>query len=94
VREPEIAAHRLSAAILVLADDGTIGIKTVDPDGTVRFHRAEVAKAETDAVWLAGLPERLQIITTGQGFVAVGEKVGVEIVPEETTIATPVREPA
>ena len=38
VREPEIAAHRVSAAILVLADDGTIGIKTVDPDGIVRFY--------------------------------------------------------
>jgi membrane fusion protein, multidrug efflux system len=87
VREPEIAAHRVSAAILVLADDGTIGIKTVDPDGIVRFHPAKVAKAETDAVWLAGLPERLQVITSGQGFVAVGEKVGVEVVPEEPAAA-------
>ncbi len=87
VREPEIAAHRVSAAILVLADDGTIGIKTVDPKGIVRFFPARIVKAETDAVWLAGLPERLQVITTGQGFVAVGEKVGVEIVPEEPAAA-------
>ena len=88
VREPEIAAHRVSAAILVLADDGTIGIKAVDPDG----HRAASTrpgscKAETDAVWLAGLPERLQVITTGQGFVAAGEKVGVEVVPDEPAAA-------
>ena len=87
VREPEIQAHRVSAAILVLADDGTIGIKAVDPDGIVRFHPARIAKAETDAVWLAGLPERLQVITTGQGFVAAGEKVGVEIVPDEPEAA-------
>jgi multidrug efflux system membrane fusion protein len=94
VREPEVAAHRVSAAILVLADDGTIGIKSVDPDGRVRFHRAEIAKAETDAVWLAGLAERLRIITTGQGFVAVGESVGVEIVPEEPAVAMPGQVPA
>jgi multidrug efflux system membrane fusion protein len=93
VQEPELAAHRVSAAILVLADDGTIGIKAVDPDGTVRFYPAEVAKAETDAVWLAGLPERLQVITSGQGFVAAGEKVGVEVVPPETA-AAPTRAPA
>ena len=60
VREPELLAHRVSAAILVLADDGEIGIKAVDADGIVRFYPARIAKAETDAVWLAGLPERLQ----------------------------------
>jgi membrane fusion protein, multidrug efflux system len=83
VREPEQMAHRVSAASLVLADDGEIGIKTVDADGVVRFYPARIAKAETDAVWLAGLPERLQVIVTGQGFVAAGEKVGVETVPAE-----------
>jgi multidrug efflux system membrane fusion protein len=87
VREPEISAHRVSAAILVLADDGEIGIKAVDPDGTVRFYPASIAKAETDAVWLAGLPERLQVITTGQGFVAAGERVDVEVVPDEPAAA-------
>ena len=92
LREPEVAAHRVSAASLVLADDGTIGIKTVDPDGTVRFHPARIAKADTEAVWLAGLPERLQVITTGQGFVAVGEKVGVEVVTD--TVATAAGDPA
>ena len=57
VREPSLLAHRVSAAILVLADDGEIGIKAVDPDGIVRFYPAQIAKAETDAVWLAGLPD-------------------------------------
>ena len=52
------------------------------PKGIVRFHPARIVKAETDAVWLAGLPERLRVITTGQGFVAEGEKVRVEVVPE------------
>jgi multidrug efflux system membrane fusion protein len=83
VREPAVRAHRISAASLVLADDGTVGIKAVDQGGIVRFHPARIVKAETGAVWLGGLPERLQVITTGQGFVAAGEKVGIEIVPAE-----------
>jgi membrane fusion protein, multidrug efflux system len=90
IREPEVAAHRVSAAALVLADDGTIGIKAVDEGGTVRFFPAVIAKAETDAVWLAGLPARLQVITTGQGFVAAGEKVDVELVPDEAPAAAAV----
>jgi membrane fusion protein, multidrug efflux system len=87
VREPPVPAHRISAATLVLADDGTVGIKAVDASGTVRFHPARIVKAETDAVWLGGLPEELRVITTGQGFVAEGEKVRVEVVPgaAETT---------
>jgi multidrug efflux system membrane fusion protein len=87
VREPTLLAHRISAAILVLADDGEIGIKAVDAGGTVRFFPALVAKAETDAVWLAGLPEQLSVITTGQGFVAAGEQVGIEVVPAEPEAA-------
>jgi len=77
VREPEVPAHRVSAAVLILADDGTVGIKAVEPDGTVSFHPARIVKAEADAVWLGGLPERLRVITTGQGFVAPGERVDV-----------------
>ena len=83
VREPEVAAHRISAAALVLGDDGTIGVKSVGDDGRVRFHKALIAKSEIDAVWLAGLPERVRLITTGQGFVAEGELVGIEVVPAD-----------
>ena len=79
--EPAILAHRVSAAILVLADDGEIGIKALDADGAVRFNPAQIVKADTDGVWLAGLPARLRFITIGQGFVAAGQQVGVEVVP-------------
>ena len=65
----------------------------VNFDSNIALAKAKVAKAETDAVWLAGLPERLQVITTGQGFVAVGEQVGVEVVPQET-VAVPAGAPA
>lgn len=77
IREPEQPAHRFSAAVLVLADDGTVGIKAVDERDIVRFYPARIVRSEPDAVWLGGLPERLRVITTGQGFVAAGEQVEV-----------------
>jgi multidrug efflux system membrane fusion protein len=74
-----VRAHRISAAMLVLADDGTLGIKAVDAEGIVRFHPARIVRSETDAVWLGGLPDELKVIVTGQGFVAAGEAVEVEM---------------
>ncbi len=89
LREPEQPAHRISAAALVLADDGQIGIKAVDEAGRVVFHPARIVRSETDAVWLGGLPEHLRVIVTGAGFVAAGETVNVELAPEATPEATP-----
>lgn len=80
-REPPVMAHEVSAGSLVLADDGRVGIKAVDEAGIVTFHQARIVKAGTDSVWLAGLPEELRLISTGQGFVAEGQRV--EAVPAE-----------
>ena len=80
------AAHRVSAGLLVLDDAGAIGVKAVDDDGVVTFHPARVVRAEADAVWLAGLPERVRLITVGQGFVRPGDRV--RPVAETDTAAT------
>lgn len=77
-----VPAHRVSAALLALDDQGVIGVNAVDDRGVVTFHPAQVVRAEADAVWLAGLPERLRLITVGQGFVRAGERV--HPVPETT----------
>ena len=71
----EVAAHRLSPGLLTLNDDGVLGIKAVDDEDVVVFHPARVVRAQADAVWLAGLPERLRVITVGQGFVRAGDRV-------------------
>ena len=49
----------------------------MDEQDIVRFYPARIVRSEPDAVWLGGLPERLRVITTGQGFVAAGEQVEV-----------------
>ncbi|MEF2550892.1 efflux RND transporter periplasmic adaptor subunit [Aurantimonas sp. A2-1-M11] len=77
----ETPAHFISAALLALGPDGTLGVKAVDEDETVSFHPIELVRAETDGIWAAGLPEELRIISVGQGFVAAGETVRV-VAPE------------
>jgi membrane fusion protein, multidrug efflux system len=75
-----VDGHRLSPGVLTLNDAGVLGVKAVDEAGVVVFHPATVVRAEADAVWLAGLPERLRLITVGQGFVRAGDRV--QAVPE------------
>lgn len=93
VQRPAVAAHRISAGTLVLADDGRVGVKAVDADDTVRFHPGAIVKADTDALWLGGLPDELRLVTTGQGFVAAGERVRVVLVEPESAAAA-AQEPA
>lgn len=68
-------AHRLSPAALALDEAERIGVKSVDGEGVVRFHPVEIVRAEAGAVWVAGLPERVRVITVGHGFVRAGERV-------------------
>lgn len=71
----ETTAHFLSPAILSLGTDGTLGIKTVDADKTVVFTPIEIERAQTDGIWVSGLPDTADIITIGQGYVNNGEVV-------------------
>ena len=71
----EITAHFLSPAILSLDTDGTLGIKTVDADNTVVFAKVKIERAQTDGIWVSGLPDTANIITIGQGYVTNGDKV-------------------
>jgi membrane fusion protein, multidrug efflux system len=80
-----LPAHKVSSALLVLDDAGEIGVRAVDDAGVVRFHPAKVVRSEAEAVWLAGLPERLRLITVGQGFVTSGQAVTPVIEDSQTS---------
>lgn len=67
--------HFISPAILSLGTSGDLGIKTVLEDNTVAFSPVAIVRAQTDGVWVSGLPESAQIITVGQGFVNAGDVV-------------------
>ncbi|SEN78060.1 membrane fusion protein, multidrug efflux system [Loktanella fryxellensis] len=70
-----VSAHFVSPAILSLDTDGTLGIKTVEAENVVAFHPVTIVQAQTDGIWIAGVPDEAQIISIGQGFVNDGETV-------------------
>jgi multidrug efflux system membrane fusion protein len=74
----EVSAHKIPASLLSLADNGDVGVKFVGDDDRVVFTRAHIVRSDGDAVWVSGLPERIRLITRGQGFVNAGEPVVVE----------------
>jgi multidrug efflux system membrane fusion protein len=81
----QVEAHRVSAGLLSLDDNGEVGIKALADDDTVVFYPARIVRAEADAVWLIDLPRQLRLITVGQGFVRPGDHV--RTLSEETPAA-------
>ena len=71
----ETRAHFVSPAILSLDTNGTLGVKTVNDENKVVFNKIAIVRAQTDGIWIAGLPDEAEIITIGQGFVNDGETV-------------------
>ncbi len=71
----EATAHFLSPSIVSLDTEGTLGIKTVNDADVVEFFPIEVVRAQIDGIWVTGLPETVDVITVGQGYVGKGETV-------------------
>ncbi len=60
----------------IVFGDEELGIrKVLDVDNIVTLMPVEIVKSERDKVWVTGLPDNVNIITVGQGFVAPGDKV-------------------
>ena len=68
-------AHRISAALLVLDDEGNTGVRTVSEAGVVVFYQVDLISESSDGVWVAGLPEVVDLIVVGQQTVVAGERV-------------------
>lgn len=84
-----VRAHKLPASLLSLADDGAVGVKHM-VNGKVVFTIADIVRADGDAVWVSGLPDTMQLITRGQGFVTAGSEVNAQLEDAAATApATP-----
>jgi len=68
-------AHLVSPAVLTLDKDGAVGVKAVNDEGVVVFHRIEIVADTPEGIWLGGLPEVVTLITVGQEFVLPDQKV-------------------
>ena len=67
-------AQKISPGILVLDDSGAVGVRAV-AGGIVRFLPVHIVSDGPDGMWVAGLPDRVNVITVGQEFVINGERV-------------------
>ncbi len=77
-------AHLLPASAMTLNDEGTLGIRVVDADQIARFMPVTRLRDTVAGVWLAGLPETVDVITVGQEFVTEGVPVRVTYETEPT----------
>ncbi|HEY4126105.1 MAG TPA: efflux RND transporter periplasmic adaptor subunit [Rhizomicrobium sp.] len=74
-----VKAQQISPGILVLDDSGTVGVRAV-VGGKVAFLPVQIISDGPEGMWIAGLPDKVTVITIGQEFVSDGEKV--ETVPD------------
>lgn len=75
----KIKAHAVSPALLSINDNGQMSIKTLSQN-TVKQQPVSVVRSEQDKVWITGLDDNTIVITSGQGFVKVGEQVDAEVI--------------
>lgn len=71
----QIQAHFLPPSLLTLDNSGHLGIKSVDDNDRVVFHRVRILADKQNGIWVDGLPETVNLITVGQEFVKTGQKV-------------------
>jgi membrane fusion protein, multidrug efflux system len=83
-----ITVHLLSPALLGLDDAGNIGVKSVDSRNRVQFHPVEVVDSGNAGISVSGLPEEIQLITIGGGFVKPGELVEPVTAPPRAGLTT------
>jgi len=72
---PDIYAHDISPSLLTLADDGAVGVKTVNSADRVDFYPVDIVGSSDDGILVTGLPDSVRVITIGHGFVTVGQTI-------------------
>ena len=71
----KVKAHKISPSILLLNDDGKLGIRIVDVDNEVKFIEITILEDSEEGLWVTDIPDQIEIIIQGQGFVEDGQKV-------------------
>ena len=71
----ELKAHKIPPSILTLQDDGTVGVKAINQENIVVFFPTTAVKDTIDGIWVSGLPDKVNLIVTGQEYVVVGEQI-------------------
>ena len=75
IKGSELKAHKIPPSILTLLDDGTVGVKAVDNENIVIFYPTKTIKDTIDGMWVSGLPEKVNLIVSGQEYISLGDTV-------------------
>ena len=67
-------AHLLPQSAMTLNNDGELGVRVVE-DGFAKFYEVKIVRDTIDGIWLAGLPDVVEVIVVGQEYVIDGRKV-------------------
>ena len=78
IKIEKILAHQISPSILILNDAGKLGVRSVE-NNIVIFYEVLILEDSASGLWVSGIPENLDLITQGQGFVEDGQKVLINI---------------
>lgn len=79
----QVMAHKVSASLLSLSDEGVLGVKAVNEHNQVVFYPAKLAQSSSKGIWLHDLPDTVHFIVVGQGFVREGDIVEPVLVKKE-----------
>ncbi len=68
-------AHLVAQSALTLNNEGLLGVRVVDAQSLARFMPVTLLRDSVEGVWIAGLPEQVDIIIIGQEYVVDGVPV-------------------
>ena len=75
IKTSKIKAHKITPSVLMLNDKGILGIKIIRDLEIVKFLPVTILEDSEDGIWVTGIPNQIQLITQGQGFVEDDQKV-------------------
>ena len=71
----KVMAHKISPSILLLNDEGKLGIRIVNENKYAKFIEIIILEDSEEGLWVTGIPEEVEIVIQGQGFVEDGQEV-------------------
>ena len=77
IKTDKVKAHKISPSILILDDDGKLGVRITNTENIVEFYEIEIVQDSPEGLRATGIPEGSNIIIQGQGFVEEGQLVQV-----------------
>jgi len=71
----KILATKIAPSIMLLSDEGSLGVRVVDNKAVVKFIPIKILEDTQDGIWVSGIQNSSNLIVRGQGYVENGQQV-------------------